>query len=199
MKRNLALFDFDGTLTVADSFTAFIFSAVSPLRLIFGTIILAPLIAAHKLGIFSSTRMRALIVLIGFRGRRESDLRTLGQSFARRALPGILREETMERLRWHQGRGDVVVVVSASLDVYLSEWCQAHGVELICSQLAVCDGILTGQYRPRDCSGEEKAKRIRERYDCRQFPEIYAYGDTHEDTAMLELATKKFFRGNEVT
>ena len=198
MKRNLALFDFDGTLTVADSFTAFVFSAVPPTRLAWGKVLLAPLVVSYKLGILSASRMRSYIVWFGFRGRRDEELRKAGREFARNAMASILRAEALDRLHWHQRQGDVVVVVSASLDLYLSEWCQARGVELICSELDSRDGILTGRYKSRDCCREEKAKRILERYDLNQFQDVFAYGDTSEDKAMLSLATRKFFRGLEV-
>lgn len=198
MKRNLALFDFDGTLTVADSFTAFIFSAVSPRRLALGQVLLAPLVVAYKLGILSASRMRSSIIWFGFRGRRDVDLRKAGGEFARNTLASILRAEAIDRLQWHQEQGDVVVVVSASLDLYLSEWCQTRGVELICSQLDSREGILTGSYKARDCCGEEKANRILERYDLHQFQDVFAYGDTADDRAMLRLATRRFFRGAEI-
>jgi phosphoserine phosphatase len=90
-----------------------------------------------------------------------------------------------------------VVVVSASLDVYLSEWCKEVGVELICTELEARGGILTGRYRHGDCTGKEKARRVRERYDVRAYEVVYAYGDTKEDEAMLALAQRRFFRWRE--
>jgi phosphoserine phosphatase len=49
-----------------------------------------------------------------------------------------------------------------------------------------------------ECSGGEKVRRIRERYDLTQYPIIYAYGDTDEDREMLELAHEKYYRWEKI-
>lgn len=105
----------------------------------------------------------------------------------------------MRRLRWHQDRGDRVAVVSASLDAYLKPYCEALGVDRICTELETEQGVLTGRYRGGDCTGEEKARRVRSRYDLAGFDTVYAYGDTNEDQQLLRLATHPFFRGKPLT
>jgi HAD superfamily hydrolase (TIGR01490 family) len=194
---NLALFDFDGTITFKDSFTPFIVYAVEPRRMAIGKVVLSPMIAAYKLGLVPTSLMRATVVGFGFRGKREPDVRQLGLSYAREKLSAITSPRALERIGWHKGQGDAVVVVSASLDVYLSEWCKEVGVELICTELEARGGILTGRYRHGDCTGKEKARRVRERYDVRAYEVVYAYGDTKEDEAMLALAQRRFFRWRE--
>ena len=59
-------------------------------------------------------------------------------------------------------------------------------------------GVLTGRYLGGDCTGAEKARRVRARYDLGRYPIIYAYGDTHEDRELLDLASKRYFRWREV-
>jgi phosphatidylglycerophosphatase C len=88
-----------------------------------------------------------------------------------------------------------VVVVSASLDVYLSEWCEQLGLELIATELESEGGLLTGRYRAGDCNGAEKTRRVRARYALEAFPTVYAYGDTHEDEALRRSRTRETFGG----
>ncbi|MNP80097.1 hypothetical protein D3C76_1780940 [compost metagenome] len=57
---------------------------------------------------------------------------------------------------------------------------------------------MTGRYDGEQCAGEEKARRVRERYDLSGFQVIYAYGDTHEDLDLLELADRRYYRWREV-
>lgn len=71
-------------------------------------------------------------------------------------------------------------------------------MELICSSLQQENGVLTGRYEGRQCVLAEKARRVRERYDLQSFDEIYAYGDTPEDRDLLGLATRKYYRWQEV-
>jgi phosphatidylglycerophosphatase C len=195
---NLALFDFDGTITFSGTFLPFVYQAVEPTRMAVGKVVLSPLIAAYKLGILSSSRMRASIVRVGFRGRQAVDVRRIGLEYGREALPGVVRPEALEKIRWHKGQGDCVAVVSASIDVYLSEWCSDLGLDLICNEFETRDGVLTGRYRDGDCSGKEKSKRVLQNYDLGTYPVIYAYGDTEEDAEMLSLAHKKYLRWREV-
>jgi HAD superfamily hydrolase (TIGR01490 family) len=195
--RDLALFDFDGTITTSDTFTPFVMRAVPRGRLAWGTALLSPLILGYKLGLVSATRMRQSIVRVGFRGRRADAVRELGAGYAATHLGGVVRAHALERIVWHQQRGDDIVVVSASLDVYLSGWCRKVGVDLIGTELEERDGILTGRYVEGDCSGDEKARRVRKRYDLDRYRAVYAYGDTPEDEAMLALATRRYFRWRE--
>jgi HAD superfamily hydrolase (TIGR01490 family) len=193
---NLALFDFDGTITSEDSFEPFLYFAARE-RIAIGTLLLAPLLAAHRLGWLSATTLRAAGAYVGFRGRSHAELCELGLLYARR-LSRIVRPEALDRIRWHQAQGDTVVVVSASLHSYLSGWCRELGVELICTELEVTDGRLTGRYRGGDCTGREKARRVRERYELARYPLIYAYGDTPEDAELLALAHRRYFRWREL-
>jgi HAD superfamily hydrolase (TIGR01490 family) len=194
---NLALFDFDGTITHTDTFRPFIELAVGRRRRVLGGLMLAPVVAAYGLGYVPATRMRALAAFCGFRGRREDELDALGARYAS-TFESLVRTEALERIRWHRAAGDRVVVVSASLRPYLRAWCDTLGLELICTELESRGGVLTGRYLGGDCTGAEKARRVRVRYDLERYPVIYAYGDTHEDHELLRLASKRYFRWREV-
>jgi phosphatidylglycerophosphatase C len=194
---NLALFDFDGTITHSDTFRPFIDFAVHRHRRALGVCLLAPVLAAYGLGYVPATRMRALVAFCGFRGRREDELDALGARYAG-TFERVVRPEVLRRIDWHRAEGDRVVVVSASLRPYLRTWCAALGLELICTELESRRGVLTGRYLGGDCTGPEKARRVLARYDLAHYPVIYAYGDTREDRELLALASKRYFRGREV-
>ncbi len=195
---DLALFDFDGTISHTDTFTPFLYFAVPRWRIAAGGVALGPLIAGYKLGFVPTPALRAWLVAAGFRGRRAADVRRLGERYAGDVIPGVLRNEAIAKINWHKQRGDTVVVVSASLDVYLSPWCRALGLDLICSELGEREGVLSGRYRHGDCTGAEKARRVVERYDLSRYSVVHAYGDTSEDRALLELAHRKYYRWREV-
>jgi len=192
---NLALFDFDGTITFADTFTPFIYFSASKLRLVLGSLVLAPMIACYKLGWVSGTRMRSAIVRLAFSGRKRAEVLAHGAAYSRAQLPHVLRPEMLARIEWHRSRGDTVVIVSASLAAYLKPWCEELGLELISNELEPRGELLTGRYRNGDCCAQEKATRVRARYDLARYPVIYAYGDSPEDRELLELAHQRFFRG----
>ncbi|WP_223236408.1 haloacid dehalogenase-like hydrolase, partial [Acinetobacter baumannii] len=51
-----------------------------------------------------------------------------------------IRENALKRILWHKQQGDQVVVVSASLSVYLESWCKSLDLDVISNLL----GGLTG-------------------------------------------------------
>ncbi|WP_313928841.1 HAD family hydrolase [Pseudoxanthomonas sp.] len=194
---DLALFDFDGTLTTRETFPDFMRYAVARPRLLVGGLLLAPVVFGYRRGWVAGNPTRASIVQIGLRGVDACRLRAQGEAFARDVLPDVLRPEAMARLQWHRERGDRILVVSGSLDVYLAPWCAARGVELACSVLAERDGRITGYAGPQ-CVGEEKVHRVRALCDPHAYAAIHAYGDTHEDVAMLAMADYRTYRGQAV-
>ncbi len=195
---NLALFDFDGTITVREMFPAFMQLAVAPRRLAAGKVLLAPLIVGYKLGFVSGTVVRAAIVKFGFAGVPLAVLDAHGSTFAQSALPPVLRPQALERIHWHKSQGDTVVVVSGAFDTYLRHWCRTHQIELICSSLEHRDGVLTGRYLGRQCVLGEKARRVMEAYDLSRYTRIYAYGDTREDMELLALAHERYYRWQRI-
>lgn len=54
--------------------------------------------------------------------------------------------------------------------------------------------VLSGNFATPNCYGEQKAARIRARYDLSQYAEVYAYGDSKGDREMLALATHAYYK-----
>ncbi|HCA4976152.1 TPA: HAD-IB family hydrolase, partial [Acinetobacter baumannii] len=184
---NLALFDFDGTITHNDTFSLFLKFSLSKKTQILGGIRLAPYIAGYKLGWVTDKTIRTKLCQVGYIGYDAASLIYKGQEFAKKVIPSCIRENALERILWHKQQGDQVVVVSASLSVYLEIWCKSLDLDVICNQLEIDNGILTGYFIDGDCGYLEKVNRIKNKYDLTQYPIIYAYGDTPNDYAMLEL------------
>jgi len=91
-----------------------------------------------------------------------------------------------------------LLLSSPPRDAYVKPWCTALELNVICTELEVCEGRLTGRYKGGDCVGPEKRRRIEANYRLTDFTNVYAYGDTIEDQQMLSLADHKYFRWREV-
>lgn len=194
---NIAFFDFDGTISDREMFVAFLEHAVERRRLVLCKVVLAPLVVGYKSGLISSNRIRAIAVRAGLSGAAVTAVEEHANSFGTSVLPGVIRPIALERIRWHQSRGDKVVVVTAALEVALKPWCVSHQLELLGSVLAQRDGKFTGCYSGPQCAREHKASRIKERYDLAQYDAVYVYGDTADDFAMLDLASHGYYRWQE--
>lgn len=191
---DLALFDFDGTVTFKDSFSGFMHFAIPKHRkLAFGF----PLLTAqcsYKLGLVSPADGRKKALFYGLKNISSHKIELLGEVYAAQILPDILRPRALNQIRWHQKRGDKVVLVSASLSCYLAPWCKHMGLDLICAELETVNGRLTGLHKGHDCYGEEKVRRIKSSFNLADFGQIYAYGDSQEDYEMLSLAHKAYYQ-----
>src|SRR5690554_5387243 len=196
---DIALFDFDGTITHQDTFTQFVKTAIPKRRQKWGRILLAPSIVGYRLGFVSPSNMRQKIIKVGFRGVPTRLIAALGRTHAQNYIPTVLRPEALERIQWHKARGDRVVVVSASLAIYLQPWCDLMDIELIAPELEDNAGRLTGRYLSDDCSGPMKAERVKAHVNISDYDTVYAYGDTAEDNELLALAHRQFFRWREIT
>ncbi|CAD1789852.1 HAD-IB family hydrolase [Xanthomonas arboricola pv. juglandis] len=191
---HLALFDFDHTITTCDSYARFLRKVATPAQLATAKWQVGPWVLGYRLGMVSAAALRARVTRIVFSDRRLDEVAAHGADFARTALPGVLRAEVMQRIDWHQAQGHEVVLVSASLDLYLQPWCAQHDLSLICNKLEHHAGVLSGRYAEGDC-GPRKAAQIRLRYDLSQYECVHAYGDSREDKPMLALAQQRWYRG----
>ncbi len=196
---DLALFDFDGTITVSDTWAPFVRFATPRARLLLGQVLLSPVAIGYRVGLMSASKGRQMVARVAFQGEDAKRVRELGVEYASTALPAVERPSAIERIDWHKAQGDQVVVVSASLDVYIRPWCENRGIEFICTTLEERAGRLTGRYVEGDCCGAEKTRRIRQRYELDRYEVIYAYGDSGEDRQMLALAHKKYYQWQEIS
>lgn len=193
-KNNLALFDFDGTITYTDSFLLFVRKTVGVGRFCAGMALLTPQIGMFLLNYYSNHCLKEDVLTLFFRNKSIDSFRKAADDFCRNSIPTILRQKAWNRLCWHQEQGDRVVIVSATPELILGPWCEEHGLDLLATRLQVITGRLTGKIDGDNCRGEIKVKQILNRYSLSDYEKIYAYGDTTGDRPMLSLATHSYYR-----
>jgi phosphatidylglycerophosphatase C len=190
-RATVAAFDVDGTLTSRDAVMPFLRSLRS-LPVVGAAFARRP---AHTIGSLLRRDRDALkaIALSSLRGLDRDEVWARGERFASDVLPRWLRADTLGRLQWHRDEGHRVVFVSASLRPYLEPFAASLGVEaVLCCELAVADGRLTGAIDGANCRGAEKQRRL-ERWLAAQGLQrgevaVWAYGDSAGDRPMLEAA-----------
>lgn len=185
---NLALFDFDNTLTTTDCYSVFIYKYINRRDLSFRLLRLGVSKLLYSWGMYPVAELRKQASYVAFRQKLADQVERDAKQFVKEFICQHLSATGMEKLNWHQQRGDKVVLVSASIDPYLKPWCADLGIDLLCSELEVQDGKYTGRYQNGDCGGENKANRVKAKYDVSQFDKIYAYGDSDDDLPMLAIA-----------
>lgn len=192
---DLALFDFDGTLTTRETFVDVLRACTPRWRIAAGRAVLAPCVLAYRAGRLSAGGMRAVASRVAFAGRDAAVVRARMRDAAFDVLPALECPAMIARLHAHRDRGDRVVVVSGNYEWLLAPWCDAHGVECLASRLEIRAGRLTGRYDGAQCAGTHKPERVHAHVDVGAFDRVHAYGDTAEDDALLALAHVRTFRG----
>lgn len=74
---------------------------------------------------------------------------------------------------------------------WIAPWAKGYGVDTLLTTAPEVDpatGRLTGRFHGANCHGAEKARRITERFGSLKDAEVWAFGDSAGDDAMLAIA-----------
>lgn len=190
----IVAFDFDGTLTVRDSYTSFLRWRVGRARYLAGMAKLAPAGASYLLN-RDRGRIKAAATREFLMGVSKETLEEEARAFARESAQDLLRADAVATWRWWRAREAVMVIVTASPDIVVAPFARALGANvLLGTQLAYdAEGRVTGAFACPNCRGEEKVKRLRAHFgdDVRLAA---AYGDTSGDKAMLKIADERGYK-----
>jgi HAD superfamily hydrolase (TIGR01490 family) len=194
VKRRIAFFDFDGTITTRDTLLEIIKFQKGALLFYIGFILYAPVLIAFKLKIVSNSWAKQQVLRFFFRNKSFADFQSQCDAFVNMVLPRLIRPKALGEIRKLKEIDAEVVIVSASAGNWIKNWTDSLELKLISTILECKDGVITGRIEGRNCHGEEKVNRIKAVYDLSDYDEIYCYGDTSGDKPMLSLANISFFK-----
>jgi len=190
----LVAFDFDGTLTTRDSFTAFVKWRVRALAYYAGMILLAPAAVRYMFD-RDRGRIKGAAIRVYLRGQPREALEQAADAFAAAMGPSLFRPDALKVWRRHRAEGARIVIVSASPEEVVAPFAKGLGADaLIASHIAydVAGRVGTG-LAGNNCRGPEKVIRLRQMFG----PTVRlaaAYGDTSGDREMLAIADQGFMR-----
>lgn len=189
MTRRIAIFDFDGTLVGGDSLLPYLGRVAGRMRT----------------GLVFARAIRAGLMSAG--ANPDDDLRTrIKAGMLRRALTGVplavardaaermrgwqrWHEPTLSALKRHADAGDLVVVATGGLSLYIPTLLHGLPVDrILATDMEVRDGVLTGQIQGGNCVRAEKARRVAALlYELGPFDESHGYGNRPSDLPFLAL------------
>ncbi len=195
MKKTIAFFDFDGTITRKDSMLELIRYAKGDVHYFTGLIRLSPWLIAMKAGLLKNEKVKEKMLALYFKNIPLSEFNETCLAFSQKVLPSFVRKYALKAIAFHKEKGHEIVVVTASAENWVKPWCEMNSIKIIATQLETdMDLLITGKLRGLNCNGDEKVNRIKSAYNLSDFEEIYCYGDSAGDKPMLEIATHSFYR-----
>lgn len=192
--RPIVAFDFDGTLTTHDSFTAFLAWKAEPFRYFIGLARLLPHILAFGVK-RDRGRLKAAAAACFLGGEPIGQLEAEAETFAMEKAQAMLRPDAVQAWRNWRAQGALMVIVTASPETLVQPFARGLGADLLIGTRLHLDdqGRVTGAFIGPNCRGPEKVARLRQAFG-EDVGLAAAYGDTSGDREMLQLAEVKGYR-----
>jgi phosphatidylglycerophosphatase C len=190
----LAVFDLDGTVARHDTFGPFLWGYLwrRPWRLPRALLALpaaARFVLNRDRGAFKGAVIHALLG-----GASRASLERWAARFVPALIDRGLYAEALAAIAMHSTRGDSLLLMSASTDLYVPLIGRALGFdETICTEVRWRkDDRLDGRLATANCRGEEK-RRCLAALIARDAPgHVYAYGDSASDLDHMRLAQQAY-------
>jgi phosphatidylglycerophosphatase C len=184
--RPIAVWALDGTLTRSDTLLPF-------LRRVAGTpsVVGALAIAASRELPRHHRRdaAKALVLQRLLGGRALAEIDQIARAHAARIAAARMRPDSLARWGWHRRAGHRLVIASASPGLYVRHLARHLGADaVVCTEMAVVNGRLTGALRGANCRGAEKARRVLAHLTEQPATRVWAYADGDTDRPLLALA-----------
>lgn len=192
--KEIAFFDFDGTITKKDTLLEFIKFSKGRTAFSFGFLLNLPYLVAFKLKIITNHKAKEKVLSYFFKDTPLASFQKDCEDFTSHILPGLIRPKALHEISKLRHAGVKIVIVTASPEYWIRKWADSIGAALISTQLEVIDGKLSGKILGNNCHGNEKVRLISGQYQLSDFTNIYAYGDSKGDLPMLQLANQSFYK-----
>jgi len=190
----LVAFDFDGTLTVRDSFIAFLAWRAGAAGFLLGMVRLSPHALAYLVH-RDRGRLKAAALAVFLKGLDKLALEASAAAFARAAASKLFRPDALAAWQGWKSQGAHRVIVTASPEILIAPFAKHLGAEgLIGTQIGFdALGRVTGKLASENCRAGEKVRRLEAVFG-RDLILTAAYGDTSGDAQMLARAKDKGYR-----
>lgn len=189
--REIVAYDFDGTLTTKDTFVEFIRYIYGMKALVLGFLRYSPLLVLMMVGLYPNWKAKQKVFSYFFKGMEVQTFNQYCSAFAEH-IRCLIRKKGEESVSQARNDGAEIVIISASVYNWVKPCVTAD--TYLCTEVEVQDGRLTGRFLTKNCYGQEKVRRLLERYPHREDYHLTAYGDSSGDKELLAFADESYYK-----
>ncbi|MBD3673130.1 MAG: haloacid dehalogenase-like hydrolase [Planctomycetaceae bacterium] len=185
--QSLAIFDLDGTLTIRDSFVAYLWTFGRRQKRYLALTEMPVRIAAYLARLQRDYEVKERLLTSFFRGVPQAIIQQHTVWFCQNWLPRNLHPIGLRHLQEHQQSNHRILLVSASPDLYVREVAETLGIkEVLCTEVEFDRESCTGRLQGKNCKGVEKVTRVARYLESESAPpSSFAYGDSSHDYPLL--------------
>ncbi|MEI7801945.1 MAG: HAD family hydrolase [Bacteroidota bacterium] len=191
--KKLAVFDFDGTLTQRDSFFVFLKKTFSISKIIGAAVFLSPVMLFYKLKLLNNDSAKQKVLRYFLKGVDEKIIQEKCNWFSKEIIPQLISPGARKILEEYAQLNFEIVILSASPEIYLKQWCELNNFKCISTKLKTLNGKFTGEYDGKNCRGAEKLIRLQNEIQLKNYEEIHAFGNSEDDKIFMAVAHQQFF------
>jgi len=147
------------------------------------------MVILFSLGKLDNARLKQQFLQAVLGGTHRSDLDRWTGKFLNRLIPRGISRQGLAVLEQHRQAGDVLILLTASVDCYAIELGRRLGFdEVICTKTEWQEERLSGNLAGPNVRGEEKVRSLLELKTRFRDARIIAYADHQSDLPLLRLA-----------
>ena len=187
----IIVFDLDGTITQRDTYLPFLFGLLLRKPWIIYRLYALPIaVAMHFAGLRNNTWLKKVFLKAFMKGMSQHDINDWVEEFTDKVLEDGLRDGALSELTKHKQAHACILLVSASLDIYVNRISEKLGMHAtLCTEVDWDNNKITGELKTDNCYGEEKITRL-QAWMTQHGGEVVnvAYSDHHSDIGLLNFA-----------
>lgn len=185
----VAVFDLDGTITSRDTLLPYLAGYLRAHPGIAWRLWRLPFsLLRYAVGLSDRGRLKSTLIRQVMGGASRTEIDAWTRHFCESMLPRLLNPGALAAIRRHRDAGDRLVLLSASVDLYVPAIGMRLGFEeTVCTGVAWSGDALDGSLTTPNRRGAEKTRcveRLRQRFPAHRFA---AYGNARSDFAHLRI------------
>lgn len=192
--KEIALFDFDKTITNRDTLLDLALFDVGVFRFIMNLVILIPSFILFYFKIKTNSELKESFISVFWGGVEYIEFESMCKEYCDKRLPNILHSDAVDTINRYLHNGTYVYIVSASSPIWIKPWAEKYGITgVLGTELLSENNKIVGKLKGRNCYGAEKVKRILDAIPNIHNVHVVAFGDSKGDREMLEFADESYY------